>query len=106
MPPVSECLATSVRAIVDLPVPAKPLSQKMLGEYSPSAQSYISWRRSTRVSGRQVGSCCRWYALNGASVAVGRELSTSFRSRLLVSFFLLCGYSQLSTLTFTIPKVH
>ena len=76
----SEYLEATVRAIVDLPVPAKPLNQKMLGVVFLSAQSYISRRRSTRVLGRQVGSCCRWYALKGASLAIGKELSTSFRS--------------------------
>jgi hypothetical protein len=41
----------------------------------------MSRRRLTRVSGRQVGSCRRWYALNGESEAVGRVLRTSFKSK-------------------------
>src|SRR5271170_8219915 len=64
-----------VRAIVDFPVPAKPLSQNMHRPSSPSAQSYISCSRSTRVSGRQVGSCWRSNELNAAFVANGRRLS-------------------------------
>ena len=78
-------LRATVRAIVDFPVPARPFSQKMHRSSRPSAQSCISLRRSTRVSGRQVRSCCRWYTLNGASFAVGRDLSTSFRSGLPVN---------------------
>src|SRR5579862_2828959 len=81
----SRHLRATVRAIVDFPVPAKPFSQKMHRSSCPSAQLYMSRRRSTRVSGRQVGSCRRWYALNGASAAVGRVLSTPSKSRLLVS---------------------
>jgi hypothetical protein len=87
-------------------VPARPFSQKMQRSSRPSAQLYISWRRSARVSGRHVWSYCRWYALNGASAAVGRELSTSFKSELPVSFLLLRGHSQLSTLTFAAPEVN
>jgi hypothetical protein len=52
----------TVRAIVDFPVPARPFSQKIHRSscpFFPSAQSYISCRRSTRVSGRQAGSCWR-----------------------------------------------
>jgi hypothetical protein len=81
----SKYLRATVRATVDFPVPAKPFSQKMQRSSWLSAQLHISWRRSTRVSGRQVGSCCRCYALNGASAAIGRELSTSFTSGLPVS---------------------
>jgi hypothetical protein len=67
----------TVLAIVDFPVPARPFSQKMHRSSCLSAHSYMSRRRPTRVSGRQVGSCCRWYALNGASTAIGRELRES-----------------------------
>jgi len=51
-------LRATMRAIVDFPVPARPFSQKMQRSSCPLAQLYISLRRSTRVSGRQVGSCC------------------------------------------------
>ncbi len=56
------------------------------------------------MSGRQIGSCCRWYALNGASTAIGRELSTSFESALSVSFQLLPSHCQVHTLM--APKVY
>jgi hypothetical protein len=71
----SKYLRAIVRAIVDFPVPAKPLSQKMHRSSCPSAQSYISCSRSTRVLGRQVGSSWRSNELNGASLANGRQLS-------------------------------
>lgn len=77
----SKYLRATVRATVDFPVPAKPFSQKMHRSFCPSAQLYMSRRRSTRVSGRQVRSYCRWYTLNGASIATGKELSTSFKSK-------------------------
>jgi hypothetical protein len=77
----SRYLRATVRAIVDFPVPAKPFSQKIHRSSCPSAQLHISRRRSTRVSGRQVGSYCRWYVLNGASAATGKELSTLFKSK-------------------------
>ena len=85
----SRYLRATVRAIVDFPVPAKPFSQKMHRSSCPSAQLYMSRRTSTRVSRRQVESCCRWYALNDASAAEGRVLSTSFKSKLLVSLVIL-----------------
>ena len=44
-------LGAIVWAIVDFPVPAKPLSQKMHRLSCPSAQLYISCSRSTRVLG-------------------------------------------------------
>jgi hypothetical protein len=68
---LSKYRRATVRAIVDFPVPAKPLSQKTHRSSCPSAQLCISRMRSTRVSGRQDGSCCRWYALKGASMAYG-----------------------------------
>ena len=68
-------LWATVRAIVDFPVPAEPFSQKIQRLSCPLAQLYISCSRSTRVSGRQVGSCCLLYELNGASIAVGRRSS-------------------------------
>jgi len=46
----------TVRAMVNFPVPAKPFSQKMQRSSCPSAQPYISQRRSTRVLGRQEAS--------------------------------------------------
>ena len=73
--PCSKYLRATVRAIVDFPVPAKPFSQKMHRLSCPSAQSYISRRTSTRVSGRQGGSCCLLYELKGASAANGKHLS-------------------------------
>src|SRR5271154_4217997 len=69
----------TVRDIVDFPVPAKPFSQKMHRESSPSTHASISWRRSTRVSLRQVDSCSCWFELNGASTAYGKRLSGSSR---------------------------
>jgi hypothetical protein len=90
---------------VDFPVPARPFSQKRHRSSCPSAQLYMSRRRSTRVSGRQVGSCCRWYALNDASAAVGRVLSTAFQSGLQVSLLLLRGHIGQAQ-TFLAPKVH
>ena len=73
----SNNLQTIVRAIVDLPVPAKQLSQKMHRSSCPSAQSYSSRSRSTRVLGRQVGSSWRSNELSGAPVANGRQSSPS-----------------------------
>jgi len=70
----SEYLRATVRAIVDFPVPAKPFSQKIHCLSCPSAQSYISCKRSTRVSWRRVGSCWRSNELNGAFRANGRRL--------------------------------
>ena len=67
----SKYLRATVRAIVDFPVPARPFSQKMYRASCPSPQMYISWSSSMRVFGRQDGSSCRWYALNGASIAYG-----------------------------------
>jgi len=55
-------LRATVREIVDFPVPARPFSQKMHCSFClsfPSAQLYICCRRSTRVPGRQAGSCWR-----------------------------------------------
>jgi hypothetical protein len=55
-------LRATVRETVDFPVPARPFSQKMHCSSCPSVpstQSYIPCRRSTRVSGRQAGSCWR-----------------------------------------------
>jgi hypothetical protein len=75
----SPYLRATVRAMVDLPVPASPLSQKTHRPSVPSAQLCISSRRATRVSGRQAGSCCFANALKGASSARGR------RSRVLSS---------------------
>ena len=74
----SKCWRATVRAMVDLPVPASPLSQKTHRSSSPFAQLYISSRRATRVSGRQAGSCCFVSELKGASSARGR------RSRMLL----------------------
>jgi hypothetical protein len=71
----SRYLRATVRAIVDFPVPAKPLSQKMHCTSCLSAQSYISCSRSTRVLGRQVSSSWRSNELNSASVANGRQSS-------------------------------
>jgi hypothetical protein len=67
--PCSKHRRATVRAIVDFPVPAKPFSQKILHLSCPSAHSNMSRRRSTRVFGRQVGSCCFAKELNGASTA-------------------------------------
>jgi hypothetical protein len=73
----SRCLSwylrATVRAMVDLPVPARPRSQKMHRSSVPSAQLYISLRRATRVLGRQAGSCCFANELKGASSACGRR---------------------------------
>src|ERR1700710_2826422 len=77
----SRHLRATVRAIVDFPVPAKPFSQKMHCSFCPSAQLYMSRRRPTRVLGRQVSSCCRGNTLKGASAATGKELITSFKSK-------------------------
>ena len=66
-------LCATVRAIVDLPVPARPRSQNMHRSSCPSAQLRISSRTPTRVSGRQAGSCCFAYELKGASSACGRR---------------------------------
>jgi hypothetical protein len=71
----SEYLRATVRAIVDFPVPANPFSQKIGRLSSPPAQSNISWRRSTRVSGRHRESWSRLRALKGASTAYGNRLS-------------------------------
>ena len=68
-------LRATVRAIVDLPVPARPLSQKMHRSSGPSAQLSISSRRATRVLGRHAGSCCFANELKGASAARGRRLT-------------------------------
>jgi hypothetical protein len=81
----SKYLRATVRAIVDFPVPAKPLNQKMHLPSCPSVQLYISWRRSTRVSGKQVGSCCRLFELKGDSAAYGKRLSKSSKYQSLVS---------------------
>jgi hypothetical protein len=73
----SKYLRATVRAIVDFPVPAKPLSQKIHCSSSLSTQLYISSRRPTRVFGRQVGESCFANELNGASSAYGRRWNTS-----------------------------
>lgn len=70
---LSPYLRATVRAMVDLPVPASPLSQKTHRSSVPSAQLRISSRRATRVLGRQAGSCCFANALKGASSARGRR---------------------------------
>jgi hypothetical protein len=70
----SKYLRATVRAIVDLPVPARPLSQKMHRSSWLSAQLCISSVRATRVLGRQAGSCCFANELKGASSARGRRL--------------------------------
>ena len=78
----SKNLRATVRAIVDFPVPARPFSQKMYRiscPFVPSAQSYILCRRSTCVSGRQVGSCWRSQELKAALVANGRRPRGSSR---------------------------
>ena len=69
----------TVRAIVDFPVPAQPLSQKMYVSSSLSAHVLICWRTSTRVSGRQRGSFSLSEALKGAWGAEGSSLSRSSR---------------------------
>ena len=73
----SKYLRATVRAIVDFPVPAKLLSQKIHRLSSLSTQLYISLRRLTRVFWRQVDASCFAYELNGASTAYGRRRSTS-----------------------------
>jgi hypothetical protein len=81
----SKYVRATVRAIVDFPVPAKPLSQKMHRSSLPSAHLYISRRTSTRVFLRHVGSCCFIYELNGASLAYGKLLSGLSSPNFLVS---------------------
>ena len=71
----SKYVRAAVRAIVDFPVLAKPLSQKIHRSSSPSAYLCISRRTSTRVFSRHVGSCCFAYELKGASLAYGKLLS-------------------------------
>jgi hypothetical protein len=76
-------LRATVREIVDFPVPARPFNQKMHRSSclsSLSAQLYMSRRRSTRVLGRQAGSCWRSKELKGALVAKGSRLRGSSRS--------------------------
>src|ERR1700722_12160403 len=68
----SKYLRATVRAIVDFPVPAKPLSQKIHRSSSLSTQLYISSRRPTRVFGRQVDEVCFANELNGASIVYGK----------------------------------
>jgi hypothetical protein len=83
--PCSEYVRATVRATVDFLVPANPFSQKMLLLSCPSAHSCISRRTSTRVSGRQLGSCCLAYELKGAFSAFGKRLSILPRAELLVN---------------------
>ena len=71
----SQHLQAMVREIVDFPVPAKPFSQKMKCSSGLLDQLYISRRMSMQVFWRQVGSCCRAYELNGASLVYGKRLS-------------------------------
>jgi hypothetical protein len=73
-----------VRAMVDFPVPAKPFNQKMHLPSCASVQLYISRRRSTRVSGKQVASCCRSFELKADSAAYGKRLSRSSKKQKLV----------------------
>lgn len=54
----SKLLRATVRAMVGFPVPAMPLSQKSRRSSRPSAQVYMSLKRSTRVSGGQVLHYC------------------------------------------------
>jgi hypothetical protein len=75
-------LRAIVREIIDFPVPARPFSQKMHCSFYPSfpsAQSYIRYRRSIRVSGRQAGSYWRLKELNSPCIANGRRLRGSSR---------------------------
>jgi hypothetical protein len=81
----SKNVRATVRAIVDFPVPAKPLSQKMHCLSPPSAHSCISRRSSTRVFWRHVGSCCFANELKGASLAYGKLLSGLSSPNLLIS---------------------
>lgn len=74
-----------VRATMDFPVPAKPLSQKIDCLSCLVAELYISWRRSTQVSGRQMGLYCFVYKLKGDLTAYGRRSRRVARDRLLVS---------------------
>jgi hypothetical protein len=67
--PRSQYSRAIVRAIVDFPVPAHPLSQKKSLPSSPSAHFFIRSRTSTRVLGRQRGSSSFPEALNSALVA-------------------------------------
>jgi hypothetical protein len=72
-----------VRAIVDFPVPASPLSQKIRLVSSPCAQFRISWRTSTLVSFKQRGSCSFLRELKAACVTVERRIGI-FSSEILV----------------------
>ena len=64
-PLLSRSLDT-VRAIVDLPAPADPFSQKMLGIPVSMTHSLISCNTSVRVPSKQSGSSCLFSALNAA----------------------------------------
>ena len=68
-------LRATVRAIVDFPMPAKPFSQKIYRSSCPSAHLYIFYRRSTRVSRRQVALYQLSCELNGAPIANQRRLN-------------------------------
>lgn len=71
----SKYVRATVRAIVDFPVPANPLSQNIHRSSPPFAHSYISRRSSTRAFSRHVDSCCFDKELKGASSAYGKLLS-------------------------------
>ena len=61
----------TVREIVDFPVPAIPLSQKIHSPSGSSNQSIIFWRSSTLVSGKQRSSCSQSRWLYAAPSAFG-----------------------------------
>jgi hypothetical protein len=95
----------TVRAIVDFPVPARPLSQKMHRSSSPSAHSCICRRTSTRVFSRHVGSCCFAYELKGASLAHGKLLGRLSNPEVLVSARFKKGVEGVRTEMIRVSKV-
>lgn len=68
-----------VSAIVDLPVPAQPLSQYIRCPPSPSAHFLICARMSRCVLGRQVAICCLFAASKDASGRLARRSSDCSR---------------------------
>jgi hypothetical protein len=85
----------TVRAMVDFPVPAMPFSQKMHRLSSPSAHAIICSRTSTRVLGRQRGSCWSSKELKAAPEARGsfssRSSSRMLTLLLLAKLRMVCG---------------
>lgn len=95
----------TVRAMVDFPVPAKPLSQKMHCSSCPSAHSCIWRRTSTRVFSRHAGSCCFAYELKGASSAYGKLLSGLSSPEVQVSTWFKKGVKGVHTEMVCVSKV-